>query len=48
MSCQGAEGVGRKYVSTMVMAQSDALREAQERISDRLVALLGLTVADFA
>lgn len=40
-------GVGRRYVSTMIMAKSDALREAQERINDRLMALIGLTAADF-
>jgi hypothetical protein len=32
----------------MVMAKSDALREAQERISDRLIGLTGLTAADLA
>jgi integrase len=43
-----AKGVARKYISTMVMARSDALREAQERISARIVSLLGLKVADYA
>ena len=36
-------GVGRKYVSTMILAKSDALRDAQARISERIVGLLGLT-----
>ena len=41
------KGVSRKYVSKMIMVYSDALREAQGRISERIVALLGLTVSDF-
>jgi len=32
----------------MIMARSDALREAQARISERIVGLLGLTKADYA
>ena len=41
------KGVSRKYVSKMIMVYSDALREAQTRISERIVDLLGLTVSDF-
>jgi integrase len=40
-------GISRKYVSAMILAKSDALREAQERISERIVSLLGLTADDF-
>jgi integrase len=36
------KGVSRKYVSAMIVAQSDALHDAQARISERLVALLGI------
>jgi integrase len=36
------KGVSRKYVSAMIVAQSDALHEAQARISERLVTLLGI------
>ncbi len=36
------KGVSRKYVSMMILARSDALREAQERISERIVGLLGI------
>ena len=42
------KGVARGYVSTMMLALSDELRAEQERISARLVALLGLKEADFA
>jgi integrase len=42
------KGVSRKYASVMAVAKSDAMREAQERISERIVSLLGLTAADFA
>jgi hypothetical protein len=42
------KGVSRKYVSTMIVARSDALREAQTRISERIIGLLGLTKADYA
>lgn len=40
------KGVSRKYVSAMVAAKSEALREAQVRISARIVDLLGLTDLD--
>jgi hypothetical protein len=40
------KGVSRKYVSKMIMAYSDALREAQARISTRIVDLLKLTKND--
>ena len=36
------KGISRKYISTMVVAQSDAMREAQTRISDRIMSLLKL------
>ena len=42
------KGVSRKYVSKMILAYSDALREAQARISERIIGLLGLTEADHA
>jgi hypothetical protein len=32
----------------MILARSDALREAQDRISKRIISLLGLKEADFA
>lgn len=41
------KGVARGYVSTMVLALSDELRAEQERISARLVSLLGLKEGDF-
>lgn len=40
------KGVSRKYVSTMILAKSDALHEAQARISARIMILLQLTTAD--
>ena len=36
------KGVSRKYVSKMILVHSDALREAQARISQRIVSLLGI------
>jgi hypothetical protein len=42
------KGVSRKYASVMAVAKSDPMREAQERISERTLSLLGLTAADFA
>jgi hypothetical protein len=36
-------GVSRKHASVMAGATSDAMREAQERISERIVSLLGFT-----
>jgi hypothetical protein len=36
------KGVSRKYVSTMILARSDALHEAQARISERIVGPLGI------
>jgi hypothetical protein len=36
------KGVSIKYASTMILARSDALREAQDRISKRIVGLLGI------
>jgi hypothetical protein len=48
---RSAVGPSRAAVAatrTMVMTQSDALREAQERISKRIVSMLGLTAADYS
>jgi hypothetical protein len=36
------KGVSRRYVSTRILARSDALHEAQARISKRIVELLGI------
>jgi len=36
------KGVSRKYVAAMIVAKSDALHEAQARISERIVGLLGI------
>jgi integrase len=38
------KGVSRKYVSKMILAHSDALQEAQARISQRIVTLLRINV----
>lgn len=40
------KGVSRKYVSTMILAKSEAPHEAQARISARIMELLQLTAAD--
>jgi hypothetical protein len=38
------KGVSRKYMATLIVAKSSALREAQRRISTRIAALLSPTV----
>jgi hypothetical protein len=38
------EGVSAKYTNELMIANSAALREAQERVSKRIVSLLGLTL----
>jgi hypothetical protein len=38
------KGVSRKYVSAVIIAKSDALHDAQARISKRIVTLLGLNL----
>jgi integrase len=43
-----AKGVARGYVSAMVLAKSAELRAEQERISTRMVSLLGLKETDYA
>jgi integrase len=47
LQCHTPKGVSRGYVSKVVAAESDALRDAQRRISARMLDLLGLGTADF-
>ncbi len=40
------KGVSRKYVNKMIVAYSDALRDAQERISTKIMSLLHMSVSE--
>ena len=36
------QGISQKYISTLILQNGPAMRAAQERISKRIVSLLGL------
>ena len=39
------QGISQRYVATLIVQNGPAMRAAQERISKRIVSLLGLTLS---
>src|SRR5664279_5044853 len=40
------QGISQKYIATLILQNGPAMRAAQERISKRIVSLLGLKLGD--